>query len=37
VAVHLVYPSHRHLSARVRAFVDLVLERLPTFPSTLRS
>ena len=32
VAVHLVYPSHRHLSARVRAFVDLVVERLPTFP-----
>ena len=31
-AVHLVYPSHRHLSARVRAFVDLVVERLPVFP-----
>jgi DNA-binding transcriptional LysR family regulator len=37
VAVHLVYPSHRHLSARVRAFVDLVVERLPSFPSTLGS
>lgn len=37
VAVHLVYPSNRHLSARVRAFVDLVIERLPTFPSTLGS
>lgn len=37
VAVHLVYPSHRHLSARVRTFVDLVVERLPTFPSTLGS
>jgi DNA-binding transcriptional LysR family regulator len=37
VSVHLVYPSHRHLSARVRAFVDLVVERLPTFPSSLRS
>jgi DNA-binding transcriptional LysR family regulator len=35
VSVHLVYPSSRHLAARVRAFVDLVLERLPTFPSTL--
>jgi DNA-binding transcriptional LysR family regulator len=33
VQVHLVYPSHRHLSARVRTFVDLVVERLPTFPS----
>lgn len=33
VQVHLVYPSQRHLSARVRAFVDLVVERLPTFPS----
>jgi DNA-binding transcriptional LysR family regulator len=33
VAVHLVYPSSRHLSARVRAFVDLVIERLPSFPS----
>lgn len=33
IAVHLVYPSHRHLSARVRAFVDLVVERLPSFPS----
>lgn len=31
-AVHLVYPSRRHLSARVRAFVDLVVERLPSFP-----
>jgi DNA-binding transcriptional LysR family regulator len=29
---HLVYPSHRHLAARVRAFVDLVVERLPAFP-----
>lgn len=35
VSVHLVYPSHRHLSARVRAFVDLVVERLPSFPSHL--
>ena len=35
VVVHLVYPSHRHLSARVRAFVDLVVERSPTFPSSL--
>jgi DNA-binding transcriptional LysR family regulator len=35
VAVHLLYPSHRHLSARVRAFVDLVVERLPTFPSRM--
>jgi DNA-binding transcriptional LysR family regulator len=35
VSVHLVYPSSRHLAARVRAFVDLVVERLPTFPSTL--
>jgi DNA-binding transcriptional LysR family regulator len=33
VSVHLVYPSGRHLSARVRAFVDLVVERLPSFPS----
>ncbi|MDB4942253.1 MAG: Transcriptional regulator, LysR family [Labilithrix sp.] len=33
--VHLVYPSHRHLSARVRAFVDLVIERLPGFPSRM--
>jgi len=31
--IHLVYPSHRHLAARVRAFVDLVIERLPTLPS----
>jgi DNA-binding transcriptional LysR family regulator len=35
VSVHLVYPSSRHLSARVRAFVDLVVERLHSFPSTL--
>ncbi len=35
VSVHLVYPSVRHLSARVRAFVDLVVERLPGFPSSL--
>jgi DNA-binding transcriptional LysR family regulator len=35
VSVHLVYPSSRHLSARVRAFVDLVIARLPTFPSAL--
>jgi DNA-binding transcriptional LysR family regulator len=35
VVVHLVYPSSRHLSARVRAFVDLVIARLPTFPSAL--
>jgi DNA-binding transcriptional LysR family regulator len=35
VVVHLVYPSSRHLSARVRAFVDLVIARLPSFPSTL--
>lgn len=33
--VHLVYPSHRHLSARVRAFVDFVLERSPAFPEKL--
>lgn len=33
ISVHLVYPSHRHLAARVRAFVDLVVERLPSFPS----
>jgi DNA-binding transcriptional LysR family regulator len=33
VAVHLVYPSRRHLPARVRAFVDLVIERSPTFPT----
>ena len=33
--VHLVYPSHRHLSARVRAFVDFVVERLPTLPERL--
>jgi DNA-binding transcriptional LysR family regulator len=32
VAVHLVYPSHRHLPLRVRAFVDLVVERMPSFP-----
>ena len=32
IAIHLVYPSHRHLPARVRSFVDLVLERLPAFP-----
>ncbi|HSO30910.1 MAG TPA: LysR family transcriptional regulator [Labilithrix sp.] len=32
VSIHLVYPSHRHLPARVRTFVDLVVERLPTFP-----
>jgi DNA-binding transcriptional LysR family regulator len=31
--IHLIYPSHRHLAARVRAFVDLVIERLPEFPS----
>ena len=35
VVVHLVYPSSRHLSARVRAFVDLVMARLPSFPSSL--
>lgn len=35
VVVHLVYPSNRHLSARVRAFVDLVVARLPSFPSTV--
>jgi DNA-binding transcriptional LysR family regulator len=33
ITIHLVYPSHRHLAARVRAFVDLVIERLPEFPS----
>jgi DNA-binding transcriptional LysR family regulator len=32
IAIHLVYPSQRHLPARVRTFVDLVVERLPTFP-----
>lgn len=32
LAIHLVYPSHRQLPARVRSFVDLVLERLPAFP-----
>jgi len=35
VSVHLVYPSSRHLAARVRAFVDLVIERLPAFPSSV--
>lgn len=35
VVVHLVYPSSRHLPARVRAFVDLVVARLPSFPSAL--
>ena len=35
VVVHLVYPSSRHLPARVRAFVDLVIARLPSFPSAL--
>ena len=33
--VHLVYPSHRHLSARVRTFVDFVVERLPSLPEKL--
>lgn len=29
VPVHAVYPSNRYLSPKVRAFVDLALERLP--------
>jgi DNA-binding transcriptional LysR family regulator len=32
-SVYLVYPSNRHLSARVRAFADLVVERTSYFPS----
>jgi LysR family transcriptional regulator, regulator for bpeEF and oprC len=30
VPVHAVYPSHRYLSAKVRAFIDLALERFPS-------
>ena len=26
-AIHVVYPSRRHLSAKVRAFADFVIER----------
>jgi LysR family transcriptional regulator, regulator for bpeEF and oprC len=29
VAVHAVYPSNRYLSPKVRAFIDLALERFP--------
>jgi LysR family transcriptional regulator, regulator for bpeEF and oprC len=29
VAVHAVYPSHRYLSPKVRAFIDLALLRFP--------
>lgn len=29
VPVHAVYPSNRYLSPKVRAFIDLALERLP--------
>ncbi|XVJ70504.1 MAG: LysR family transcriptional regulator [Rhizobacter sp.] len=29
VAVHAVYPSHRYLSPKVRAFIDLALVRFP--------
>lgn len=36
-AVHLVYPSSRHLAARVRAFVDLTTSRFPSFASTIIS
>lgn len=35
LAVHAVYPPTRHLSARVRAFVDLLVEHLPSGPSPL--
>jgi hypothetical protein len=30
VPVHAVFPSKRYLSAKVRAFIDLALERFPS-------
>ncbi|MCC4106653.1 LysR substrate-binding domain-containing protein [Serratia ureilytica] len=32
-AVHLIYPSHKHLSARVRCFVDWAIELMQETPS----
>jgi hypothetical protein len=29
-AIHVVYPSRRHLSAKVRAFTDFLAERFAT-------
>jgi len=31
--IHIIYPSHKHLSARVRCFVDWTLELMQTSPS----
>jgi DNA-binding transcriptional LysR family regulator len=36
VPVHAVYPSNRYLSPKVRAFIDLALERLPQAAETAR-
>src|SRR5690606_31695301 len=32
-AIHILYPSNRHLSIKVRSFVDFVIERLRPEPS----
>jgi DNA-binding transcriptional LysR family regulator len=37
VPVHAVYPSNRYLSPKVRAFIDLALERLPQAADTARA
>jgi len=37
VPVHAVYPSNRYLSPKVRAFIDLALERLPQAAHTARA
>lgn len=37
VPVHAVYPSNRYLSPKVRAFIDLALERLPAAADHARS
>jgi LysR family transcriptional regulator for bpeEF and oprC len=36
VPVHAVYPSNRYLSPKVRAFIDLALERLPQAAAAAR-
>jgi hypothetical protein len=37
VPVHAVYPSNRYLSPKVRAFIDLALERLPQAAQAARA
>jgi len=37
VSVHAVYPSNRYLSPKVRAFIDLALQRLPQAAEAART